>query len=240
VSWFPRIVVIATALVIVALVVPLGEAHGPMGGTEIVNMNLPADGNGVAARSPMPATSTVGTVNVKETSDDASFLDTLTTVLKDDKPTFGTRAVHWVLLYAAIVNVEYSDVSDDEETAHSLDDLFLHVCLRIALSLSQSGAAPHAAGTATAAKCGVKNEAVSVTITKTGSGYKAILHGTPRTSKPRRVRVSCTHTATGLKITEKVRKAKGKLAKATGPILGVGFASRSSSSAKLKIALGVR
>ena len=233
--------VIATALVIVALVVPLGEAHGPMGGTENVEITLPADGSGTAARSPMPATSTVGTVDVTEASDDQGFLDTLTTVLKADKPTFGTRAVHCVLLYAAVVNVDYSDDSNDEETAHSLDDLFLHVCLRIALSLSQqSGAAPHAAGTATAAKCGVKNAAVSVTITKTGSGYKAILHGTPRTSKPRRVRVSCTHTATGLKITEKARKAKGKLAKAVGPILGVGFASRSSSSAKLKIALGVR
>jgi hypothetical protein len=86
----------------------------------------------------------------------------------------------------------------------------------------------------------MRNAAVPVTITKTASGYQAVLNGKPYTSKPRRVRVSCTHTATGLKITEKARKAGGKLAKAIGPILGVGFSSTSQSSGKLKIALGVR
>jgi len=233
--------VIAAAIVLAAVVAPLAGANGPMGGTENASLALPADGTATVTRAPMPASSTVGTVTVKATSDDHSFLDTLTTTLKEDKPTFGARAVHCVLLYARLVSTKYTDVSGDEETAHSLDDLFLHICLQIALSLSpQSGAASHAAGAATTARCGMRNAAVSVSITKTGSGYTAILHGTPHTSKPRRLRVSCTHTATGLKITERAHKARGKLAKATGPKLGVGFLSGSSSAGNLKIGLGVR
>ena len=86
----------------------------------------------------------------------------------------------------------------------------------------------------------MRNTVVPVTITKTASGYRAILNGTTHTAPPPRVRVSCTHTATGLKITEKARKAGVKLSGAIGPILSVGFLSKSSSVGKLRIALGVR
>ena len=107
--------------------------------------------------------------------------------------------------------------------------LFLRVCIQLALSMSlPPSAARHGAGAATG-KCGVRNTAVAVTITKTASGYQATLNGTNYTAKPKLVRVSCTHTKTGLKITEKVRKPRGKLSRAIGPILGVGFASKSNS-----------
>jgi len=236
----PRTVVIAVAFVLAAAVVPLAGANGPMGGTEHVRLTLPADGSGTVTRAPMPPSSTTGTIAVATKSADDGFFDTLTTVLSN-KPTFGARAVSCVLLYSVLVNGDYKDFSNFKETAHNLDDLFLHVCIQLALSMSQqNGAAHHAAGAATKAKCGMRSAAVPVTITKTASGYQAILNGTPHTSKPRQFRVSCTHTATGLKITEKARKAKGKLAKAIGPILRVGFLSGSKSSGKLKIALGVR
>lgn len=235
--WLPRLAVLATALVIVVLVVPLAGANGPMGGTENVNLTLPADGSGTVTRAPMPRSSTTGTITVATKSPD--FFDQLTTTLSGDKPTFGARAVHCVLLYAILVNGAYTPYDHLEENDHSLDDLFLHVCLQLALSLSQQGgAARNAAQTATTAKCGMRYAAVPVTITKTSSGYRATLNGTPHTSKPPHLRVSCTHTSTGLTITEKARR--GKLSRAVGPILRVGFTSKSSSSGKLKIGLGVR
>ena len=238
-----RIVVIVAALLIGAAVVPLAGANGPMGGTENVNLTLPADGSGTATRAPMPASSTTGAIAVTTKSDDDAFFNKLTTVLSGDKPTFGARAVHCVLIYASMVNGEYQDYNDVTEKDDTLADLFLHVCLRLALSLSQqngAASAPHAAGAATTATCGMRYAAVPVTITKTSSGYQATLNGTPHTAKPPRLRGSCTHTKTGLKITEKARKRGGKISRATGPILGVGFSSTSNSAGKLKIALGVR
>jgi len=239
VGGLPRTVVTATALVIVALVVPFAGAHGPMGGTENVELTLPADGSGTATRAPMPASSTTGTIAVKAQSSDDGFFDTLTTVLTN-KPSFGARAVSCVLLYAVLVNGDYQDFTNFKETSHDLDDLFLHICIQLALSLSQNGAARDAAAAATTATCGMRSAAVPVTITKTASGYQAVVNAPPHAAKLPGIRVSCTHTATGLKITEKSRKRGGKLSRATGPILGVGFSSRSRSSGKLKIALGVR
>ena len=210
-----------------------------MGGTENVTLTLPANSSGTVTRAPMPASSTVGTIAVKTTSADDGFFGRLTTVLTK-KPNFGARAVACVLMYSALVNDEV-DNAEYTITDTTLQDLFLHVCLRLALDMSQqSSAAPHAAGAAATAKCGMRIAAVPVTITRTATGYQAIVKGQSHTPKPLPVRVSCTHTATGLTITEKARKAGVKLSRVTGPKLRVGFLSKSSSSGKLKIALTVR
>src|SRR5206468_802236 len=92
---------------------------------------------------------------------------------------------------------------------------------------------------ATATRCTKQPFRVPIHITKTASGYKMTVNGV--TSKPTKMpfRVSCTRTATTLKTVVKSAVRGGQLSRVTGPKLGVGFLSTSSSSGKLKIALGV-
>lgn len=226
--------VLATVLVIVALVVPLAGANGPMGGTENVTMNMPADGSGVATRAPMPPSSTTGTVGVTATSDDSNFINALTSMLSS-APTRGARVITCVFLNAALANMLGEDFTI---TDSSLQLLFIRMCLQLALNMQQPQGPSARRGVVRAAGCSQQPISVPIRITKTASGYKATVKGTPSKPKNMRFRVACTRTAKSLKIT--LRPKTGTLAKAIGPILHVGFISRSSSPGKLKIALGVR
>jgi hypothetical protein len=234
-----RTAAVAAALTLVAVVVPFASANGPMGGTEKAKLTLPADGTATVTRAPMPASSKTGTISVKEQSADDAFLDKLTTVLSN-KPTFGARAVSCVLMYSALVTNE-TDHADYTIQDHTLQNLFLHVCIRLALDLSQQsqGASRFASGRG-AAKCHIQNVALPVKITRSGSNYVATVNGASYTPKSLSARVACTHTATGMTITERARKRGAKLASVTGPTLAVGFSSTSSTPGKLNVALGVR
>ena len=225
----------------VVLVVPLASANGPMGGTENVTVTVPAGGTASVTRSPMPASSTTGTVGVTAKSDDADFFSNLTAVLTS-LPTRKSRVLGCIALNAYVADAAYGSSENFEVDARTLQLLFLSACLRVALDMKQQAAARHGAlaHAATATKCSTQPISVAIHITKTASGYKATVNGT--TSKPKKMafRASCTRTATSLKTTIRSTTRGGKLSKATGPILSVGFASSSASSAKLKIALGVR
>jgi hypothetical protein len=232
--------VVVAALMVLAAVVPLASADGPMAGTEKIRVDMPANGESITTRAPMPSGSAVGRITVGATSEDSDFFDTLTAILLNGKPSFGAKAVSCVLMYSALR--QYHDASESFTAEDStLDDLFLDVCIKLSLCLSQPGeAARHAAGGPSTAKCGSAMKAVAVKISRSGSGYVATVSGTSYTPKRSALRISCTHTAHGLKATERAANRKTKLAAATGPILGIGFASTSSSAGKLKIALGVR
>jgi hypothetical protein len=211
--------VIAAALMVLAALVPLASANGPMAGTEKITVSVPPNGESITTRAPMPSGSAVGRITVGATSEDSDFFDTLTAILLNGKPSFGAKAVSCVLMYSALR--QYHDASESFTAEDStLDDLFLE-------------------GLSTA-KCGSAMKAVTVKISRSGSGYVATVSGTSYTPKRSALRISCTHTAHGLKATERAANRKTKLAAATGPILGIGFASTSSSAGKLKIALGVR
>jgi hypothetical protein len=211
--------VIAAALMVLAALVPLASANGPMAGTEKITVSVPPNGESITTRAPMPSGSAVGRITVAATSEDGDFFDTLTAILLNGKPSFGAKAVSCVLMYSALR--QYHDASESFTAEDStLDDLFLE-------------------GLSTA-KCGSAMKAVTVKISRSGSGYVATVSGTSYTPKRSALRISCTHTAHGLKATERAANRKTKLAAATGPILGIGFASTSSSAGKLKIALGVR
>jgi len=236
----PRIVALAGAIVAVVVAVPLAGATGPMPGTENVTLNLPAGGTGTVTRSPMPPSSTVGTVGVTATSNDDAFINNLTQVLTS-LPTRKARVLGCIALNSYVADAAGQN-EDFEVDARTLQLLFMSACLRVALDLKQQAAEPHGAlaFAATATRCTKKPFAVPIHITKTGSGYKMTVKGV--TSKPTKValRVSCTRTATTLKTVVKSAVRGGKLSPVTGPKLGVGFLSTSSSSAKLKIALGVK
>lgn len=233
-----RTAVVATALILVGVVVTLASAIGPMPGTEKITVNMPANGESITTRAPMPASSTTGTMDVTTKSQDNAFFDKLTTYLTN-KPTFGARAISCVLMYSALKRFPNAHV-DFEVTEPTLQDLFLDVCIQLALSLSQqSQGAAHAAGVQATTRCLSTTNAVPVTIARSGSGYSATVSGTSYKPKRSALLVSCTHTATGLKIVERPRSRKAKLATVIGPILGVGFSSGSTSSGKIKVALGV-
>jgi hypothetical protein len=211
--------VIAAALMVLAALVPLASANGPMAGTEKITVSVPPNGESITTRAPMPSGSAVGRITVAATSEDGDFFDTLTAILLNGKPSFGAKAVSCVLMYSALR--QYHDASESFTAEDStLDDLFLE-------------------GLSTA-KCGSAMKAVTVKISRSGSGYVATVSGTSYTPKRSALRISCTHTAHGLNAPERAANRKTKLTAATGPILGIGFASTSSSAGKLKIALGVR
>ncbi len=232
-------VLIGTALILLAVVVPLASATGPMPGTEKITVSVPPNGESITTRAPMPASSTTGTIDVSTKSQDNAFFDKLTTYLTN-KPTFGARAISCVLMYTALKKFPNGQV-DYKITEPTLQDLFLDVCIQLALSLSQqSQGAPHAAGAQATARCLSTTNAVPVTIAHSGSGYSATVSGTSYKPKRSALLISCTHTATGLKIVERPRSRKAKLATVIGPILDVGFSSGSTSSGKIKVALGVR
>jgi hypothetical protein len=224
-------------LILVAAVTSSASAHGPMAGTEQVEVTLPADGSAVATRAPMPASSTVGTVKVTTKSTD--FFGKLTAVLAS-KPTFGARAVSCVLLYIGLQHSQDANADGTLEDA-TIQDLFLDVCVKLAIGMSQqAGAASHAPAASSNAKCGLTAAAVHVTITRSGSKYMAVMSGPSYTPKSSPLRISCTHTATGMSITERPRSRRAKLSQVTGPVLGVGLSSLSSSTGSVKVALGVR
>jgi hypothetical protein len=211
--------VIAAALMVLAALVPLASANGPMAGTEKITVSVPPNGESITTRAPMPSGSAVGRITVAATSEDGDFFDTLTAILLNGKPSFGAKAVSCVLMYSALR--QYHDASESFTAEDStLDDLFLE-------------------GLSTA-KCGSAMKAVAVKISRSGSGYVATVSGTSYTPKRSALRISCTHTAHGLNAPERAANRKTKLTAATCPILGIGFASTSSSAGKLKIALGVR
>lgn len=232
---------LAAVLVGVVVGVPLARANGGMGGTENVTLNLPADGTGTVTRAPMPPASAVGTVGVTATSNDDTFMNNLTAVLTS-LPTRKSRVLGCIALNSYLADAAYGNSENFEVDARTLQLLFLSACLRVALDLKQQAAARHGAlaHAATATKCPTQPVTVPIHITKTASGYKMTVNGT--TSKPKAMafRVSCKKTATSLKTTIRPSARHGKLAKAIGPSLGVGFISGSSSSATLKIKLGVR
>jgi hypothetical protein len=234
-----RIAVLAATLGVVAFVVPLAGANGPMGGTENVTMDMPADGTGTATRTPMPASSTTGTVGVTASND--YLANSLTTFLLAQKPTRGARVVSCVLLTRTLLDGEDDDGEEDANVSDpSLQLLFLKVCIQMALQLSQSGQSPRALGRlAAGGKCGIARKAVHVKITKTASGYQAVMSGMSYTPKSSALRISCTPTAHGLKATMRPKSRARKLAQVIGPKIGVGFWNRSSSAGKLKISLGV-
>jgi hypothetical protein len=234
-----RTAVVTATLILLAVVVPLAAANGPMGGTERLTVAMPPNGESIATRAPMPASSTVGTISVQEQSADENFFDSLTAYLTN-KPTFGARAVSCVLMYAQLKTYS-SKYMSYKITEPTLQDLFLDVCIQLALSISQQqGGAPRMLGKQSATGCRMTNLAVPVTITRSGSKYVASASGMSYTPKSSAARISCTHTASGMTITERPRSRTAKLATVAGPILGVGFSSASSSPGKLKIALGVR
>jgi len=232
-------VIAAAAMVLVAVVVPLASANGPMPGTEQLELTLPADGSGTATRAPMPADSTAATVTVNETSSDPSFESSLTEFLLAGKPTLGARVVQCVFLSVALTSLSDEEVGF-EESGPVLQLLLLNVCIQTALKLKQQGMAPHALGAPAAGKCGMTQKAVPLTITRTGSGYTATVSGMTSTSKRTALRIGCSTTAHGMKLSLRPKSRKAKLAKVIGPTVGIGFASSSSSPGKLQIALGVR
>lgn len=230
---------VGTALIVMAAVVPLASATGPMPGTEKISVSLPPNGESITTRAPMPASSTTGTINVATKSADDQFFDHFTAYLTQ-QPSFTARAVVCIMTYVGLKKYGGKGRFKYDISEPTLQDLFLDVCIQLALSISQQqGAAVHMAPAAATSKCTMTDLAVPVTITRSGSKYTAAVDGTDYTPKPK-VRVSCTHTATGMTITERARSPKAKLTSVVGPTLGIGFSSSSSSSAKLNVALGVR
>lgn len=230
--------VVGASLVIVGAVAPLAGANGPMGGIEDVIMSVPSQGDGVATRAPMPADSTTGTVGVTATSDDPDFVKGMTEMLSE-APTLNTRVLTCVFLNTLLTRT-YGESEDFSINEPTLQLLFMYTCIRIALDMQQAqgGAAPRLPSVL-AAGCSQLPVAAPVHITKTANGYTATVSGASSKGKPK-FRATCKRTRKGLQTTVRSASRNGKLAKAVGPILSVGFASSSSSPGKLKIALGVR
>ena len=234
-----RISVAAVTLVVAAFLASAGLAFPPDGGTESGQLTLPPDGNGTAVTSTLPAKATQGTITAD--SSDSHFFDTVTAYLTA-KPTYTARVVGCVKIYTGLVNPESAE--DFTISEPTLQLLFLHVCIQMATVLSKppggsrsfSSAASLAAGA-----CKTKSEAVPVGISRSGSGYKAIVHGKPYTPKSRSpLLISCRRSAGSLTLSLRPRSRAAHLAQIAGPNLGIGFSSTSNQSGRLRFSFTVK
>jgi hypothetical protein len=127
-----------------------------------------------------------------------------------------------------------------EVKGRSLQLLFLYACLELALKVSLTEA--HDLAHSAAAGCFVTPIKVAMQISRSGSGYSAMVTPAPKPLKlPRsRVNLSCQRTAKGLVVKIRPRKRGQKLRSTIDPTLPIGFVNRQSHPVGLKIAFTVK
>lgn len=235
-------VVVVAIVLLAAVLASAAGAFGPTGGTENGSLTLPANGDGQAQTSALPSKVKQATVTVSpDTSSDDTVFDKLYTILSN-KPTFGARAVSCVLGYASLVNGTSGTPASFTSNEPTLQLLFLHVCIQLALlmSIQQSGQTMHGLVQAADGRCPLTKQAVHVTITRSGSGYSATASGTSYTPKSVGFRVSCARTAHSVRFSLRPNSRKASLKSAVGPMLGIGFLSGSSSPGTVRFSFTVK
>ena len=233
-----RISVAAAAIIVVASLASAGLAFPPGGGTESGQLSLPPNGYGTAVTSTIPPKATQGTITAD--SADSHFFDTVTAYIAA-KPTYTARVVGCLKIYTGLVNPDESE--DFTISEPTLQLLFLHVCIQYATSISKppSGRSFSSASRPAAGACKTKSQAIPARISRSGSGYTAVVHGKAYTPKARSpLLVSCRRSAGSLTLSLKPRSRAAKLAQVAGPNLGIGFTSSSSKAGRLKFAFTVK
>jgi hypothetical protein len=239
-AWAERLValaaVVGAAMVALAPAPPAARGSGPKAVAanfpSSVEVGVPGPGDATVTSPTLPATAKRATITVTpDTSADARLFDLLTEELTS-KPTRGARVIACVLIYASV-----AASAPDEDVAFgltdpTLQDLFLHVCLRLALALPTQHKASSAPSSASKASCSRVDKAIGVRITRSGAGYRAQVEG--RTHKPRgrsSLVISCQHKGKGLQITIRPRLRGRTLQQAVGSTLGIGFTNPTTSRA---------
>lgn len=231
----------AAGILVAAALPSASGAFGPNGGTEQGSLAMPPNGDGTSQTSALPTKVKQGTISVTASSSDTTFFDHLQEYLTS-KPSYGARVIGCVLLYSHAVQGGYPEATEDfTVTEPTLQLLFLHVCIQLARTLSQqAGAAPHALASSVLSSCPMAKRAAPVTIAHSGSGYSAHVNGMTTAPKSVGYRLSCSRTATSLKIAVKPTSRTANLKSAVGSKLEVAFQSGSSSSGTIKFSYTTR
>lgn len=213
----------------------LAGAWPPNGGTETSKLTLPANGDGTSQTSNLPPKVEKGSFFATSTSTDSKFFDEVTAMLTS-KPTLTARVVTCAIIYSNLVtyppDAGVEDYIEDEPT---LQLVFLHVCIHLARSLSTQPPAAHRFVAAKAGACPVAMRGAPVKITRTASGYRAVVHGQVTKPKSLGYRMTCKRTSRSLAISVKPKSAKATLARAVGTKLELGLLSASSAPGTVKI-----
>lgn len=178
----------------------------------------------------LPATATSAAITVAPaTSGDARLFDLMTEELSS-KPTRGARVMDCVLIYFSLATTSDEDVAFGANDP-TLQALFLHVCLRVALALpTKQGARLSASSTPTA--CSQADKRIAVRITRSGAGYRAQVHARTHNVSRRSsaLVISCSHQGNGLQITIRPRARNRTLLQTVGSTLGIGFTNPTTGS----------
>ena len=201
-----------------------------------IDLTVPPGGNAMATSPTLPADVKQGTITVKPDDGDADLFNRLTGILSGT-PTKGLRALTCVLIAFQIVDREGEGslpVSFDEDDS-TLQLLFLNACLKLALSLPSTQAAPRAA-TAATGPCARMRTAVGMKVTRSGGRYRAHVEGTPHKPTGRSALiVSCRRVGNGMKVTMRPRSRRRTLRSVAGSKIGIALASPADATKSVRV-----
>src|SRR5246127_476541 len=230
--------IVAVALAsIVALAVPsVAGAFGTAGGTEVITSTTPANGQSFASTDAIPAKATQGSFGVQPmpgTSPDD--FDAITSVLVDDFPSLGKLSKRGQATVACILisSLPLYYANDDHIYTYAdvqLQLLLLNVCLQMALSIPKAG---HDGAAVAAARCGQVSAARKVTISRSRSGYKAVVIGKAPPVRRPALTVTCRRSGRGLLMTVRPRKRGQTLRQAGVPALAIAYRNPTSRPVRI-------
>lgn len=209
----------------------VANAFGSAGGTEVDTGTAPANGQFLTTTDAIPANATQGSFGVQPLpGTDPHEFDAITSVLVEDFPSLGKLSQRGQATVACIL-MSYLPL------AYSLDDhiytyedvrlqlVLLNVCLQMALSIPK--AEPDSAGVASA-RCGQATRALSVKISHSHAGYKAVVVGNARPTRRPALTVTCRRSGRGLLLMVRPRKRGQTLRQAGASTLAIAYRNPTS------------
>jgi hypothetical protein len=236
-----KLLILIGAIAVAAIAAPgsSGRSSPPRahaaGFPSSINVAVPPGGDASVVSPALPPSATQATVTAAPTNAAGADPFAALTSVFAQLPTRGARFVQCILIYQDLVNVT------DGDYVFGLDDptlqlLFLHVCVQMALRLPTS---PVQGARAAAAGCSEIPRAISITISKSGGMYHAQVSGvTHKPSGRLPFTVACRHRGSGLQFTVKPRKRGRSVRSVVGPTLGIGYASHATTGASVSVHTG--
>jgi hypothetical protein len=212
-------------------------ACAPAGCTESTTLSVPGGGQAETSTDQIPASSTRGSINLQpEGPSDQVVFDNLVSTLTEDNPGLippklnqrSKRILTCVFVSYLPFTSDYPDDGGVAARGRFLQPLVLNACLELALSFPSAPAAADRASSASA-KCPRFEAAVTLQITRSRTGYRAVISSKAhRTSGLTPAVISCRRSGRGLLLGIRPRARGRKLPQVIGPTLGIAYRNRTT------------
>ncbi len=233
-SWAGCLATVGAVVVLAALPSP-ASSFPKNGGTETSTGTAPAEGALVTHTDDIPANATQGSLDAQPLpGTDPTAFDDVTAALVQTFPNLAKNSKHSQAVLACVLlsYLPYTSGPRDEPITYSnvnLQLVFLNVCLRMALSIPNTpGTAARDRAHAAAGACGRLAKAVPILITRTRSGYTAVVNGKLRPASRPGLAVSCRRSGKGFLLSVRPKKRGQTLRQAGSPTLAIAYSNRTT------------